>query len=155
MYFLEEDLDLDALLDMSWDIRKEFLKQFTFGVIIKFEENLKKIKKCDEKQQGSHLNSITTITQQQLFPYTKPIIDVHQILNKTSCGKEILSLNSIALNPKLQNILVDKIVDNMLNEKIKMSVQLAENISEQIVKIFPNEKKVIIVSFIYSLSLYT
>lgn len=139
---------------MSWEMRKEFLKQFTFGVMAKFEENFLTFLKTEKRVvlESVNVNSITSPTQQLL--YTKPIIDVKAILNRTPSGKEILSFNGAALNNTLKNLLVDKIVENMINDNIKMSVQLAENISEQIIKLFPHEKKVInnVFSFRYIIS---
>lgn len=72
-------------------------------------------------------------------------LDINFILQQTSCGQDILKFYRVnnKLTDGLRTLLVDKISEYLVSNKIRMSVGLAKTIAQNIVQLFPTETEVI------------
>lgn len=137
-------------------------KEFKLGVLIKFENNLKNWQIRLNSTVSSSLSENASAELSNKSFNSQSITDIpdnkdiklEQILQQTSNGISLLEncKNGIELNDGCRTILLDTIINHLIQNKIKMSTKLAENISDEIVSVFPKEIKVLNIIFVIIIS---
>lgn len=136
--------------------------EFKLGVLIKFENNLKNWQIRLNSTVSSSLSENASAELSNKSFNSQSITDIpdnkdiklEQILQQTSNGISLLEncKNGIELNDGCRTILLDTIINHLIQNKIKMSTKLAENISDEIVSVFPKEIKVLNIIFVIIIS---
>lgn len=153
---VEQEITFEVLKVMTPRHCELLLKDFSLGKLIKFEHHLK-LWQIEEKStvssfQSVDANSLYTRNENEndrpahkdeSFEQLRKL-DLKNILNHTSQGRSISENYRMfkTLTDGSRNILVDVIINYLIQNDIKMTVKLSENIADQIIQIFPTEYKV-------------
>lgn len=175
--FTAENIDIDILKLMQPEFRRLVTSHLSVGKQIKFTANLQIWQKQQQQEtdlQGqlhenqhdhleyyhqsksfSNVENINNITNDDIVRKNDDIfniknVNLFEILKTTNDGKSILQMyeDKRDLNETTRSILLKLIITFFhINTNLNMSAKTAENLSNQIIVLFPNEMKVI---FIYS-----
>lgn len=136
----EEDIDVQTLKYMTSRHCEILTKGFKLGVLIKLEYHLKNW----QNQEKSTVSSESSKTSTDISDGAQ--FDLFNILQSSHQGKSLIAQyeENKKFNDLSRQILVDLAVNHMIQNNIKMTVNVAEKIADEIVVQFPTEIKVII-----------
>lgn len=127
------------------------LSNYPFGIQIKFEKHLREHQKNQEEQHDVSLLKPKLITETPVQKLTQrstkpPIIEFNlgEILIKSTQGSMITDYfyKHNRLNESSRSLLEEIIINDLIKENRTMTIDLANSISNAIVKSFPTEIKV-------------
>lgn len=121
------------------------------GIQIKFENFLKTWQQSgtilkDSMLEQAGLNDVETLNKTEtLFSTSKEMkLDIHKIIVNSSQGRTVLNMykQSSTLNASARTIIVDLIINYMIQNDARMTVLNAQEISTDIIRLFPCENLV-------------
>jgi len=127
------------------------LTNYPLGIHIKFEKHLEEYQKNQEQQHNVSLLKSKIIAetpvQNLTLTSTKPSeigFDLNEILIKSTQGALIIDYyyKQKKLNESSRSLLVEIIINDLIKKNRTMTIDLANSISNAIVKSFPTEIKV-------------
>lgn len=127
------------------------LTNYPLGIHIKFEKHLEDYQKNQEQQHDVSLLKSKIIAetpvQNLTLTSTKPSeigFDLNEILIKSTQGAMIIDYyyKQKKLNESSRSLLVEIIINDLIKKNRTMTIDLANSISNAIVKSFPTEIKV-------------
>lgn len=138
------------------------LTDYPIGIRIKFEKHLQEYQKNQGQQQDISLlipKLITETPVQNLIQSTnssKIGFDLSEILIKSTQGSMIVDYyyKQKKLNESSRSLLVEIIINDLIKKNRTMTIDLANSISNAIVKSFPTEIKVRTLKIINSIIQY-
>lgn len=152
-------MDLTILSRMNSLEISSLVKGFPLGIQVTFRYNVEKWQKQNDTNIDSNLilpplcsKEIMVLSDQKLTP-SIPLgisFELFDVLKSTS-GAMMTDYYKChnSLNDNIRTLLVEIIIQYLITEKIVMSVSLAENIADQIQRLFPSELKVLIFDIVY------
>ncbi|XP_029342304.1 uncharacterized protein LOC115033602 [Acyrthosiphon pisum] len=139
--------ELVDVVTLSRMIRKEIMKlaeKFPLGVQVTLRYNVEKWQKQNDSNINLASNSISLPScSKEVLPSDLSssfvLFDVLKCTSGAMITEYYRSHNS--LNDNIRTLLVELIIQHLISNKIVMSVALAENVADQIQRIFPSELK--------------
>jgi len=141
-------VDVITLSRMNIKELMKLTKKFPLGVQVTFRYNVEKW----QKQNNSNDSNINIASNPVLLPSCSKDILISDVLSgfelfdvlKCTSGGMITEYykSHNSLNDNIRTLLVELIIQHLISNKIVMSVALAENIANQVQRIFPSELKV-------------
>ncbi|XP_050066645.1 uncharacterized protein LOC126555811 [Aphis gossypii] len=147
---IDQLIDTDALKSMKSKHIGLLLTNFPLGIHIKFEKHLEEYQKNQGQQLDISILKPKLITetpvQNLTLQNTKPPavgFDLNDILIKSTQGSMIIDYyyKQKKLNESSRSLLVEIIINDLIKKNRTMTIDLADNISNAIVKSFPTEIK--------------
>ncbi|KAL5237576.1 hypothetical protein ACI65C_004986 [Semiaphis heraclei] len=146
---IDQLIDTDALKYMKSKHIGILLTNYPLGIHIKFEKYLEEYQKNQEQHNVSLLKSkivAETPVQNLTLQSTKPLesgFDLNEILIKSTQGAMIIDYyhKQKKLNESSRSLLVEIIINDLIKKNRTMTIDLANSISNAIVKSFPTEIK--------------
>lgn len=124
---------------MSTNQVEQLLSKYPMGVKIKFEKNLKQLRKKPEEISVDVMNR-PTVSVRHVYPQ----FSLHNVLSNSSHDVMITNYykSNKSLNDSCRSLMIDLIISSLIEQSISMSVGLADTIAKTIVETFTTELKV-------------